>query len=81
MKKLFFTAILILGLLKAPAVYAEETCVQVQVYGGGVGTVCGAKNHEPVPADLAGITPATIAGGLFLASGTLVYLSRKFSRR
>ncbi len=81
MKKLFFVAILTLGLLKAPAVSAEETCVQVQVYGGGVGTVCGAKTHEPVPADLAGITPVAIAGGLFLASGTLVYLSRKFTRK
>jgi len=81
MKKLLFAAILVFGLYLAPAVYAEETCVQVQVYGGGVGTVCGAKTHEPVPADLAGITPVTIAGGLFLASGTLVYLSRKFSRR
>jgi hypothetical protein len=80
MKKLLFTAILVFGLLMAPGVYAEETCVQVQVYGGGVGTVCGAKTHEPVAADLAGVTPAMIAGGLFLASGTLVYLSRKFSR-
>ena len=81
MKKLLFVASLVLGLYLAPAAYAQETCVQVQVYGGGVGTVCGAKTHEPVPADLAGITPATIAGGLFLASGTLVYLSRKFSRK
>lgn len=81
MKKLIFVAILLLGLYLAPAAYAEETCVQVQIYGGGVGTVCGEKTHEPVPADLAGISPATIAGGLFLASGTLVYLSRKFSRR
>ena len=81
MKKLLFVASLVLGLYLAPAAYAEETCVQVQVYGGGVGTVCGAKTHEPVPADLVGITPVTIAGGLFLASGTLVYLSRKFSQR
>ena len=81
MKKFIFVAILVLGFLWAPVAYAEETCVQVQVYGGGVGTVCGEKTHEPVPADLAGITPAMVAGGLFLASGTLMYLSRKFSRR
>ena len=81
MKKLLFAAILISALFMAPAASAEETCVQVQVYGGGVGTVCGEKTHEPVPADIVGITPATIAGGLFLASGTLVYLSRKFSRK
>ena len=81
MKKLLFATFLLLGLYLVPAVSAKETCVQVQVYGGGVGTVCGEKTHEPVPADLAGITPAMVAGGLFLASGTLMYLSRKFSRR
>lgn len=81
MKKLLLTTILVLGLFGAPAAYAEETCVQVQVYGGGVGTVCGAKTHEPVPADLAGLNPTVLGGGLVLASGAFFVLSRKFSRR
>lgn len=83
MKKLAVT-FLVLGILFfAPgAVLAqEEECVQVQVYGGGVGVVCGAKTHEPVPADFAGIDPSFLGAGLMVASGSLVYLSRKFSRR
>ncbi len=80
MKKLFLSTVLALFLFAAPA-YAEETCVQVQVYGGGVGTVCGEKTHEPVPADLAGLNPSILGGGLVLASGVLFALSRKFSRK
>jgi hypothetical protein len=81
MKRFIFIVILMLSLYRPSLVNAEETCVQVQVYGGGVGVVCGTKTHEPVPADLAGLNPALIGGGLVLASGVLVVLSRKFSRR
>jgi len=81
MKKLLLIAILTLGLFKAAPAYAEETCVEVQVYGGGVGVVCGAKTHEPVPAGLAGISLQAIGGGLLLTSGAILALSRKFLRR
>jgi hypothetical protein len=81
MKKIILATFLSLALFAAKPAYAEEVCVEVQVYGGGVGVVCGTKTHEPVPADIAGISPLTIGAGLVMASGALVYLSRKFSRR
>jgi hypothetical protein len=81
MKKMLLALVLALSLFGAQTVHAEETCVEVQVYGGGVGVVCGVKTHEPVPADIAGISPQAIGSGLIMGSGALVYLSRKFSRR
>ena len=53
----------------------QENCVTV--YGGGV--VCGvqAPEHEPVDTDLADMNPLVLAGGLLLASGSLLYLSKK----
>ena len=81
MKKLLFSTALALFLFAVPAVSAEETCVQVQVYGGGVGTVCGEKTHEPVPADIAGLNPTILGGGLLLASGAIFVFSRKYFRK
>ena len=81
MKKLIFVLALVLSLTTAKPVMAEDqTCVEVQVYGGGVGTVCGAKTHEPVNTDIAGITPAVIGGGFIGLSAVLAYFSKKFKR-
>jgi len=79
MKKLVLvTALVSLALLAAKPVYAEDqTCVQVPVYGGGVGTVCGAKTHEPINTAFEGITPAMVGGALVGASGVLAYFARK----
>jgi hypothetical protein len=77
MRKIAVILALVYALFVAKPVMAEETCVQVQVYGGGVGTVCGAKTHETVDTDFAGITPAMFGGGLVGLSGVLVYFSRK----
>jgi len=77
MRKVVFALVLVTALFTAKPVMAEEVCVQVQVYGGGVGTVCGAKTHETVDTDFAGITPGMVGGGLIGLSGVLVYFSRK----
>ena len=79
MKKLVLvTAFVSLALLATKPVYAEDqTCVQVPVYGGGVGTVCGAKTHEPINTAFEGITPAMVGGALVGASGVLAYFARK----
>mgnify|MGYP001567630173 CR=1 FL=1 len=77
MKKIIFVLVLASALFTAKPVMAEEVCVQVQVYGGGVGTVCGAKTHETVDADFAGITPGVLGAGLVGLSGVLAYFSRK----
>jgi len=81
MKKIILALVLTFGLFRAVPALAEENCVQVQVYGGGVGVVCGEKTHEPVPADLAGVGPLAIGSGLVAASGILALLSRKISSR
>lgn len=79
MKKLVLATVLVaLALFPAKAVYAEDqTCVQVSIYGGGVGMVCGAKTHEPVNAAFEGITPGVLGGALVGVSGVLAYLARK----
>lgn len=77
MRKVVITLALVTALFTAKPVMAEEVCVQVQVYGGGVGTVCGAKTHETVNTDFAGITPGMVGTGLVGLSGVLVYFSRK----
>jgi hypothetical protein len=77
MKKVVFAATLVLALLTAKPVVAQETCVQVQVYGGGVGTVCGAKTHETVDTAFEGLTPGMLGGALVGVSGILGLLARK----
>lgn len=73
-KKFVISLITIVVFLFPKASFAQENCVQV--YGGGV--VCGAEapEHKPVPAGLAD-NPLTIGLGLLLASGALLYVSRK----
>lgn len=70
------TVTLVLAVFAKPAsiLADEQTCVQV--YGGGV--VCGAEapEHKPVEAGLAE-NLAIIGGGFLLASGVLLYYSRK----
>ncbi len=62
--------------LLAPALASaqEQTCTQV--YGGGV--VCGAATpeHKPVPTGI-GDNLALMGGGFILASGVLLFLSKK----
>lgn len=77
MRKVVIALALVTALFTAKPAMAEEICVQVQVYGGGVGTVCGAKTHETVDADFAGITPGVLGAGLVGLSGVLAYFSRK----
>ncbi|MEJ2348117.1 MAG: hypothetical protein P8Y17_02895 [Patescibacteria group bacterium] len=73
MKKLFLLlAILVLTLFSPRAISAEETCVSV--YGGGV--VCGAETHETVETGL-GDNPAILGATLLMASGILLYLSKR----
>lgn len=77
MRKVVIALVLATALFTAKPAVAEEICVQVQVYGGGVGTVCGAKTHETVNTDFAGITPGMVGGALVGLSGVLAYFSRK----
>ncbi len=77
MRKAVFALVLVAALFMAKPAMAEEVCVQVQVYGGGVGTVCGAKTHEAVETDFAGITPGMVGAGLVGLSGVLAYFARK----
>lgn len=76
MKKLFLSLVILAAMASLPkAVLAQENCVTV--YGGGV--VCGASTHEPVETDLGDINPAILGIGFLLASGSLLYFSRKFA--
>lgn len=78
MKKLFLSLVITAVLFSLPkAVLAQENCVTV--YGGGV--VCGAETHEPVDTDLGDINPAILGTGFLLASGSLLYLSKKFAKK
>ncbi len=73
MKKLFlFLTILVLTFSSPKSILAQENCVTV--YGGGV--VCGAT-HEPVETDLGDINPAVLGASLLLASGVLLYFSKR----
>lgn len=77
MKELFLSLAILVAILSLPkAVLAQENCVTV--YGGGV--VCGAEIHEPVDTDLGDINPVVLGTGFLLASGSLLYFSRKFAR-
>ena len=74
MKKLFLSLVILVTIFTLPkAVLAQENCVTV--YGGGV--VCGAETHEPVDTDLGDINPAVLGIGFLLASGSLLYFSRR----
>ena len=74
MKKLFISLAILAAMASLPkAVLAQENCVTV--YGGGV--VCGAETHEPVDTDLGDINPAVLGIGFLLASGSLLYFSRR----
>lgn len=76
MKKLFLSLVILAAMVSLPkAVLAQENCVTV--YGGGV--VCGASTHEPVETDLGDINPVILGIGFLLASGSLLYFSRKFA--
>lgn len=73
MKKLFLSlTILVLTLFSPKAILAQENCVTV--YGGGV--VCGAETHEPVETGL-GDNPAILGASLLMASGVLLYFSKR----
>jgi hypothetical protein len=77
MKKLFLSLAILIAMSSLPkAVLAQENCVTV--YGGGV--VCGAETHEPVETDLGDINPAILGIGFLLASGSLLYFSRKIAK-
>lgn len=77
MKKLFLSLVILAAMTSLPkAVLAQENCVTV--YGGGV--VCGASTHEPVDTDLGDINPAVLGVGFLLASGSLLYFSRKIAK-
>jgi hypothetical protein len=78
MKKLFLSLVITAVLFALPkAVLAQENCVTV--YGGGV--VCGAETHEPVDTDLGDINPAILGAGFLLASGSLLYFSRRIVKK
>ena len=77
MKKLFLSLAILIAIFSLPkAVLAQENCVTV--YGGGV--VCGAETHEPVDTDLGDINPAVLGIGFLVASGSLLYFSRRFAK-
>lgn len=81
MKKLITALLLAIVLLTPGVVRAEhetdaENCVETQVYGGGVGVVCGVKTHDPVDTAI-GDNPVLLAGGLLLASYGFLRLSKK----
>lgn len=77
MKKLFLSLAILVAMASLPkAALAQENCVTV--YGGGV--VCGAETHEPVETDLGDINPAILGMGFLLASGSLLYFSRKIAK-
>lgn len=70
------TALLLPGTVKADHETDAETCIETQVYGGGVGVVCGVKTHEPVDTAI-GDNLFLLAGGLLLASYGFHRLSKK----
>jgi hypothetical protein len=78
MSKKFLASAIVAGslIILAPAIASaqEQTCTQV--YGGGV--VCGAAvpEHKPLPTGI-GENLAIIGGGFVLASGLLLFLSKK----
>jgi hypothetical protein len=77
MKKLFLSLVILAAIFFSPkVVLAQENCVTV--YGGGV--VCGAETHEPIDTDLGDINPAILGIGFLLASGLLLYFSRKITK-
>lgn len=81
MKKLIAIISLIMVLLVTPGkAFAEDNCVQVQVYGGGVGVVCGAKTHEPVDTALIDFNPVLATTSIFSLSGVLYLISRKINK-
>lgn len=82
MKNLILALVLSLSALALPAASLAQTTslepgVCVSVYGGGV--VCGAK-HEVVPTALGDINPVVLGFGFLIASGTLVYLSKRIKK-
>jgi hypothetical protein len=78
MRKVIFSIALVVALFAAKPVMAQESnCVQVPLYGGGVGTVCGAKTHETVDTAFEGITPGVLGGAFLGVSGIFAYLSKK----
>jgi len=78
MKKLFLSLAILVAIFFLPkTILAQENCVSV--YGGGV--VCGAETHEPVDTDLGDINPAVLGTGFLLASGSLLYFSKKFAKK
>ena len=81
MRNIVITFILGLAVLVAPsgAQASHEEIVCPQPYGNGV--VCGAKTHEPVDAALGDINPAILGGGFLVASGTVLYLSKRFQNK
>lgn len=78
MRKVIFLGALALALFTAKPVMAQETtCVNVPLYGGGVGTVCGAKTHETVDTAFEGVTPGFLGGAFLGVSGIFAYIAKK----
>ena len=78
MKKLFLSLAILVTIFSLPkTILAQENCVSV--YGGGV--VCGAETHEPVDTDLGDINPIVLGAGFLLASGSLLYFSKKLAKK
>lgn len=77
-KKLIFTIILLLGLLKVPSFVLAEDQICVTQYGGG--TVCGAKTpeyHAPVKAGLADFDLPLLGVCFIGVSGYFYWKSKK----
>lgn len=76
MLKIALLMSIVIGTLVAPKAVLADEQVCTQVYGGGV--VCGAKapEHKPVETGLAE-NLALMGGAFILASGALLYFSRK----
>jgi len=78
MKKLLLSLAILVTTFSLPkAILAQENCVSV--YGGGV--VCGASTHEPVDTDLGDINPFILGAGFLVASGSLLYFSKKLAKK
>ena len=78
MKKIFLSLAILGAIFSLPkTILAQENCVSV--YGGGV--VCGAETHEPVDTALGDINPAILGAGFLLASGSLLYYSKKLAKK
>lgn len=81
LRKFAFLA-LIFVILSLPKValaseVVDEEIICPQPYGGGV--VCGVKTHVPVETGIADNLPL-IGAGFLIASGALLYFSKKFKR-